>query len=494
MGWEEKYEVVIGLEVHAQLGTTSKIFCGCSTQFGDDPNSHTCPVCLGLPGALPVLNREVAPMAARAALALGCRINPLSLFARKNYFYPDLPKGYQISQYDRPFSEQGVVEIDTSERDEKGRPTVWQRKRFRLTRLHIEEDAGKSIHDGLPDSDEASYVDLNRSGVPLVEIVSEPDFRSSWEAYDYVQYLRQSLQYVGVCDGNMEEGNLRCDANVSVRPRGQQALGTKIELKNLNSFRFLQRALAYEIERQIAVLESGGKLRQETRLWNDKEGKTFVMRTKESADDYRYFPEPDLPPLIVSEEWIEQMRQELPELPGPRKQRFMAQYGLSFDDAGLLTATREMADYYEAAVAQGVEARSAANWILSELTFLLKNSNQVIGKSPITPQRLAEMIKLIETGTISGKIAKTVIEDMFHSGKSAAEIVTEKGLIQISDPSEVQRIIDHVLQTNPDKVAAYQGGRESLMGFFVGQVMRETKGKANPQLVNDLLGKALAGG
>jgi aspartyl-tRNA(Asn)/glutamyl-tRNA(Gln) amidotransferase subunit B len=325
-----------------------------------------------------------------------------------------------------------------------------------------------------------------------VEIVSEPDFRSSWEAYDYVQHVRQTLQYVGVCDGNMEEGNLRCDANVSVRPKGTETFGTKIELKNLNSFRFLHRALEYEINRQIEVLESGGELRQETRLWNEKEGKTYVMRTKEYAHDYRYFPEPDLPPLVVTEEWIREIEQELPELPGPRKQRLMDQYGLSLEDAGILTATREIADYYEAVVARGVDAHAAANWVLGELTFLLKISNQGITTCPVTPENLAGMIKLIEAGTISGKIAKTIIEEMFSTGQTAEQVVAEKGLVQISDPGEIQRIIDRILQTNPDEVAAYRGGKAQLLGFFVGQVMRETKGKANPGLVNQLLHQALA--
>ncbi len=488
----DKYEVIIGLEVHAQLKTKSKIFCGCSTAFGDEPNANTCPVCLGLPGALPVLNREAIRLAAKAALALGCRINPVSIFARKNYFYPDLPKGYQISQYEQPFSEHGEVEIMTSERDERGRPIQWRRKVIRLTRLHIEEDAGKSIHDGLPDSAEASYVDLNRSGVPLVEIVSEPDFRSSWEAYDYVQHLRQTLQYIDVCEGNMEEGNLRCDANVSVRPKGATEYGTKIELKNLNSFRFLQRALEYEVHRQIEVLESGGELRQETRLWNEREGKTTVMRTKEYAHDYRYFPEPDLPPLILTPEWIEEVKRELPELPGPRRQRFIEQYGLSFEDATTLTATRSMADYYEAVVAQGVEARAAANWILSELIYLLRSSGSDISACPITPPHLAGMIKLISEGTISGKIAKTVIQEMFQTGKTAEEVVKEKGLVQLSDPAQLEPIIDEVLQAHPDKVNAYRGGKVGLLGFFVGQVMKATKGKANPQLVNQLLREKLA--
>lgn len=494
MNLRDRYEVVIGLEVHAQLKTRTKMFCGCSTAFGDDPNANTCPVCLGLPGALPVLNREAVRMAGKAALALGCQINLVSVFARKNYFYPDLPKGYQISQYDRPFSEHGVVEIETSERDERGRPTEWKRKTFRLARLHLEEDAGKLIHGSLDGSGEASYVDLNRSGVPLVEIVSEPDFRSSWEAYDYVQYLRQTLQYIDVCDGNMEEGNLRCDANISVRRQGAAELGTKIELKNLNSFRFLQRALEYEIQRQIAILESGGRLQQETRLWNEKEAKTVVMRTKEDAPDYRYFPEPDLPPLVVSPAWIEQLRRELPELPGPRRRRFVQQYGLSFEDASTLTSTRAMADYYEAVVHHGVEARAAANWLLSEVIFLLKQAHQEITDCRLSPEQLASLIKLIDRGTISGKMAKTVLQEMFRTGKPAEQVVRDQGLVQISDPLEVDSIIRQVLDAHADEVEAYRAGKTQLFGFFVGQVMKATKGKANPQVVNERLRLALSAG
>jgi len=494
MSARDKYEVVIGLEIHAQLKTRSKIFCGCSTRFGDEPNQNTCPVCLGLPGSLPVLNREAVRMAAKAALTLGCRINPVSIFARKNYFYPDLCKGYQISQYDQPFSEHGEVEIDTAERDDQGRPIRWVRKTFRIRRLHLEEDAGKSIHDGMPDSDRASYIEFNRSGVPLVEIVSEPDFRSSWEAYDYMQYLRQALQWVDVCEGNMEEGNLRCDANVSVRPKGASELGTKIELKNLNSFRFLQKALEYEINRQIEVLENGGQLVQETRLWNEAEGKTCVMRTKEEAHDYRYFPEPDLPPLVVSEEWIEEIKRELPELPNRRKWRFIEQYGLSLDDAATLTATRALADYYEAVVQQTGDPRASANWILSELMGLTKAAGLEVTECPVTPEKLAGMIRLIADGTISGKIAKTVLEEMFTSGKAAEDVVREKGLVQITDAIELESVIRRVMEAHPKQVEDYRAGKEKLFGFFVGQVMKETQGKANPPLVNELLRKLLAGG
>jgi aspartyl-tRNA(Asn)/glutamyl-tRNA(Gln) amidotransferase subunit B len=363
----EKYEVVIGLEVHAQLKTESKIFCGCSTRFGDEPNANTCPVCLGLPGALPVLNGGVVELATRTALALNLKINRESIFARKNYFYPDLPKGYQISQYTEPFSEHGWVEIATGDRDETGHARELATKRFGITRMHLEEDAGKSIHDGMPDSDTRTYVDLNRSGTPLAEIVSEPDFRSSWEAYDYVQYLRRVLQYVDSCDANLEEGNLRCDANVSVRPVGQEAFGTKVELKNLNSVRFLQRALEYEIDRQIGVVESGGTIVQETRLWSERENKTYTMRSKEDAHDYRYFPEPDLPPLRVPEELVERVRAALPEMPEARRERFVRELKLSYEDASVLTTSRELADYFEAAATASGNARSSANWIRNEL-------------------------------------------------------------------------------------------------------------------------------
>jgi aspartyl-tRNA(Asn)/glutamyl-tRNA(Gln) amidotransferase subunit B len=491
MNARDKYEVVIGLEIHAQLKTQSKIFCGCSTRFGEGPNQNTCPVCLGLPGALPVLNRDAVRMAGRAAIALGCRINSTSIFARKNYFYPDLPKGYQISQYDQPFSVNGEVEIDTAERDDQARAIKWTRKKFRIHRLHIEEDAGKSIHDGMPDSDRASYIEFNRSGVPLVEIVSEPDFRSSWEAYDYMQYLRQTLQYVDVCDGNMEEGNLRCDANISVRLRGASEFGTKIEMKNLNSFRFMQKALEYEIDRQIEVLERGGRLTQETRLWNEAEGKTYVMRTKEEAHDYRYFPEPDLPPLKVAEEWVEELKRDLPELPNQRKWRFIEQYGLPLDDAATLTATRALADYYEATARQSGDPRASANWILSELTGLTKAAGVEVTECSVTPEKLAGLIRLIADGTISGKIAKTVLEEMFTGGKTAEDVVREKGLVQIRDASELESAIRRVMDANPKHVEEYRGGKEKLFGFFVGQVMKETQGKANPQLVNELLRKLL---
>ena len=488
----DKYETVIGLEIHAQLRTESKIFCGCPTRFGDEPNANTCPVCLGLPGALPVLNRKALEMAGLAALALNLKVNRESIFSRKNYFYPDLPKGYQISQYDRPFSEHGWVEIATAERNDHGQPIEWQTKRFQITRLHIEEDAGKSLHEGMPDATK-SYVDLNRSGVPLAEIVSEPDFRSSWEAYDYMQYLRRTLLYVGVCDGNMEEGSLRCDANVSVRLRGEEKLGTRVELKNLNSFRFLQKALEYEIDRQIAVVEAGEKVVQETRLWNERESKTFSMRSKEEAHDYRYFPEPDLPPLTVSEEFIAELGEKLPELPEARRARFMTDYSLSFEDAAQLTDSRQMADYFETVASAGGNSRAAANWILNELVRELKSSATDIADSPVSAASLAEMITMIDSGTISGKMAKEVLVEMYSSGKSAKEIVQAKGGGQLSDESEIARIADQIITANPKQLEQYRAGKTSLIGFFVGQVMKQSGGRANPQVVNQVLKLKLEG-
>jgi aspartyl-tRNA(Asn)/glutamyl-tRNA(Gln) amidotransferase subunit B len=487
----EKYESVIGLEIHAQLKTDSKIFCGCSTRFGDEPNANTCAVCLGLPGALPVLNRQALKMATRAALALNLKINRESIFSRKNYFYPDLPKGYQISQFDRPFSEYGWVEIPTATRDEAGRPVEWGLKKFQITRLHIEEDAGKSIHEGLAESASKSYVDLNRSGTPLAEIVSEPDFRSSWEAYDYVQFLRRALQYVDVCDGNMEEGNLRCDANVSVRLRGADKLGTRVELKNLNSFRFLQKAIDFEIDRQIAVIEAGGTIVQETRLWNEKDSKTYSMRSKEEAHDYRYFPEPDLPPLTVSDAFIEEQIALMPELPEARRRRFIETYGLSIDDAALLTDTRSMADYYESVVRVCDHPKAAANWLLNELARELKNSNMEINDSPVKAEALAGMIQLIEVGTISGKMAKDVLVEMYKSGKAAEEIVEAMGGAQISDESAIRALIEQVVLASAKQLEQYRAGKTSLFGFFVGQTLKASGGKANPQIVNKLLKEIL---
>jgi len=486
----DKYEVVIGLEIHAQLRTDSKIFCGCSTRFGDEANSNTCPVCLGLPGALPVLNRRVVEMAARAALALNLNISHESIFSRKNYFYPDLPKGYQISQYDRPFSEHGWVEIPTSERNESGHATDWRTKKFCITRLHIEEDAGKSLHEGMPETNK-SYVDLNRSGVPLAEIVSEPDFRSSWEAYDYMQYLRRTLLYIGVCDGNMEEGSLRCDANVSVRLRGAEKFGTKVELKNLNSFRFLQKAIEYEIDRQIAAIEAGQAIVQETRLWNEQDSKTYSMRSKEEAHDYRYFPEPDLPPLVIAEDLIEKLRAELPELPDARRRRFVDEYGLSLDDAAQLTDSRGTADYFESAARACGNAKAAANWILNELMREMKAASVDISTSPVSAESLAEMIKMIDGGGISGKMAKDVLVRMYRSGKTAEEIVGEMGGSQVSDEAEIRAFVDQAIASSPKQLEQYRAGKTSLVGFFVGQVMKLSGGRANPQVVNEVLKKAL---
>ncbi|MBK9313628.1 MAG: Asp-tRNA(Asn)/Glu-tRNA(Gln) amidotransferase subunit GatB [Acidobacteria bacterium] len=482
---KEGWEAVIGLEVHAQLNTDSKIFCACSTSFGEEPNQNTCPVCLGLPGALPVLNRQAVNNAGKAALAINLKINPESIFSRKNYFYPDLPKGYQISQFDRPFSEHGQVEILTSERDEGGRPVDWQLRRFGITRAHIEEDAGKSVHDiGDPTK---SHVNLNRAGTPLLEIVSEPDFRTSWEAYDYVTFLRRTLQYIDVCDGNMEEGNLRCDANVSVRPAGREKFGTRAEIKNLNSLRFLQKAIDYEIDRQIALIEAGGEVVQETRLWNEKENKTYTMRSKEDAHDYRYFPEPDLPPLEVSQAWMEQLRAELPELPEARRQRFIRQYELSPDEAFTLTGQRELADYFEEAATTAGNPRAAANWVLSELLRELKNASIDITRSKISAGSLGSLIKLIDDQTISGKIAKDVFVDMFATGKAPEEIVKEKGLVQITDTSAIEKVVDEVIGANPKQFEQYRSGKTALLGFFVGQVIKATGGKANPQAVNEIL-------
>ncbi len=487
------WETIIGLEIHAQLSTDSKIFCGCSTRFGDAPNENTCPVCLGLPGALPVLNRRVVELGARAALALGLHINQRSIFSRKNYFYPDLPKGYQISQYDQPFSANGELEIMTAERDDSGHPTEWRPKKISITRLHLEEDAGKNVHEGLPDVVRFSYVDLNRAGTPLAEIVTEPEFRSSWEAYDYVNHVRRALQWVGASEADMEKGNLRCEANVSVRRIGDVKFGTKTELKNLNSVRFMQRAIEYEVDRQINVLESGGRLVQETRLWDDRLMETRPMRSKEEAHDYRYFPEPDLPPLVVSEEFVERIRAEMPELPEARRKRFMEQYGLSFSDASQLTSERSLADYYEAAVGVSSNARGTANWLRSELLRELEAAELLAAASPIPPAELGDLVRMIDEEKISGKQGKDVLIEMFKTGKGAAAIVEEQGLVQVSDTGEIDRIIDEVLAANPQQVAGYRAGKETLFGFFVGQVMKASKGKANPKVVNERLKEKLKG-
>jgi aspartyl-tRNA(Asn)/glutamyl-tRNA(Gln) amidotransferase subunit B len=485
------WETIIGLEVHAQLNTESKIFCGCSTHFGDEPNSHTCPVCLGLPGALPVLNWRAVELGARAALALGLNINQRSIFSRKNYFYPDLPKGYQISQYDQPFSANGVLEIMTADRDEAGHAHNWRPMIVNVTRLHLEEDAGKNVHEGLPDVDRYSYIDLNRAGTPLAEIVTEPDFRSSWQAYDYVNHVRRALLWVGASEADMEKGNLRCEANVSVRRIGETKFGTKVELKNLNSVRFMQRAIEFEVERHIKTLESGGRLVQETRLWDEKAAETRAMRSKEEAHDYRYFPEPDLPPLIVTNDFIEGVRATMPELPGPRAKRFAEQYGLSFSDAAQLTAERSLADYYESAVEASGNARSAANWIRSELSRELEHANLTADKSPIPAAELGALLRMIDEGKISGKQGKDVLVEMFATGKPAASVIEERGLVQVSDTGEIDRVIDEVIAASPNQLEQYRSGKEALFGFFVGQVMKASKGKANPKVVNDRLREKL---
>ena len=485
------WETIIGLEIHAQLSTESKIFCGCATRFGDEPNANTCPTCLGLPGALPVLNRRAVQLGARAALALGLRINQQSIFARKNYFYPDLPKGYQISQYDQPFSANGELEIMTAERDEAGHPIEWRPKKIRITRLHLEEDAGKNVHEGLPDVDRYSYIDLNRAGVPLAEIVTEPDFRSSWEAYDYVNHVRRALQWVGASEADMEKGNLRCEANVSVRRVGDEKFGTKVELKNLNSVRFMQRAIEFEVARHIKTLESGGRISQETRLWDDRALETRVMRSKEEAHDYRYFPEPDLPPLIVSEQFVEAVRRELPELPENRRKRFGEQYGLSYADASQLVSERSLADYYEKAVEASGNARATANWIRSELLRELEANGLSAVDSPVAAAELGALVRMIDEAKISGKQGKDVLVEMFKTGKPAATIVEEQGLVQVSDTTEIDALIDSVIAANPDQVAAYRSGKETLIGFFVGQVIRASKGKANPKVVNERLREKL---
>jgi aspartyl-tRNA(Asn)/glutamyl-tRNA(Gln) amidotransferase subunit B len=475
------YEPVIGLEVHAQLKTATKIFCACSTRFGDPPNINTCPVCLGLPGSLPVLNRRALELALRASLALHLCVQERSRFARKNYFYPDLPKGYQISMYELPLATEGWLEIEHD----------GARKRIGITRLHLEEDAAKNMHEGFPDSDRYSYVDYNRGGTPLAEIVSEPDLRSPAEAYAYLNTLKQVLEYVQVSDCNMEEGSLRCDANVSVRRRGAEQFGTKAEVKNLNSFRYLQRALEYEIERQIGVLESGGRVSQETRLWNVGEGRTEPMRSKEFAHDYRYFPDPDLLPVHVDAAWLGEIERQMPELPGARRERFMREHGLSAYDADVLTATRARADYFEGTVAAGAQAKSAASWIGTELLRRLNDSGRDIEASPVSPAALAALLRRVESGDITGATGKKVFAAMFDTGKSAEEIIAAEGLAQIQDTGEIEKLCREVIEKNPDNVAKYRAGNEGVLKFFVGQVMRASRGQANPQLVNDTLKRLL---
>jgi len=475
-----QYEAVIGLEAHAQMLTESKIFCGCSTKFGSEPNTQTCPVCIGMPGVLPVLNRKALEFAIKTGLAMNCRIASYSRFARKNYFYPDLPNGYQISQYELPICEHGFLEILV-----KG-----QTRRIGITRVHMEEDAGKNIHEG---SGNFSFVDLNRTGVPLMEIVSEPDMRTPGEASEYMKKLRAILRYLGVCDGNMEQGSLRCDANVSVRPVGQRELGTRTEVKNINSFKFVEKALEYEIKRQIRLLEEGGKVIQETRLWDSSRGITESMRGKEEAHDYRYFPEPDLVPMMPTNEWVDEIRTSLPELPDKKRGRFISAYGLPEYDADLLTAEKTMAEWFEEAVRAGAQPKTVSNWMTGELARLLNEENTSIETCQLKPVQLAEMIRLIDNGTISGKIAKTVFDEMYRTAKNPEEIIKEKGLLQISDSGAIEKAIDEVIEKNPKEAERFRAGDEKLISFFVGQVMKSTRGKANPQMVNEILKKKLGG-
>jgi len=476
-----KYEPVIGLEVHVQLLTATKIFCACSTQFGAPPNTNVCPVCLGLPGALPVLNRQVVEFAVLASMALNCRINEASIFARKNYFYPDLPKGYQISQYDRPLAEHGYIDIETA---------VGGTKRIGITRLHLEEDAGKSLHEGFSDA-EHSYIDLNRSGTPLAEIVSEPDLRSPEEAFEYLTRLKEIILYTGVSDCNMEEGSLRCDANVSIRPRGQKEFGTKTEIKNVNSFRFVRQALEYEIERQIEVLEEGGRITQETRLYNSTEGRTYGMRLKEHAHDYRYFPEPDLLPLVVDRAWQEKIKDKLPELPEARRSRMVNEYGITMQDAGVLTATRSLADQFEEAARAAKNPKKVANLVQSELMGRLKAKNLEIEQSPISMKGVAFSADLVESGAISGKMLKDLYDLAFERSQDFPVVYEKEKPQQISDDATIEKMIDEVIAASPKQLEQYRAGKTTIIGFFVGQVMKVSKGQANPEKVNELLKKKL---
>jgi aspartyl-tRNA(Asn)/glutamyl-tRNA(Gln) amidotransferase subunit B len=477
----EKYEPVIGLEVHVQLLTATKIFCGCSTKFGAPPNTNVCPVCLGLPGALPVLNKKAVEFAVLAAQALNCKVRETSIFARKNYFYPDLPKGYQISQYDKPLAEHGFIEI----------PSASGTKRIGITRLHLEEDAGKSLHEGFPDSATSSYIDLNRSGVPLIEIVSEPDMRSPDEAHEYLTLLKEIILYTGVSDCNMEEGSLRCDANVSVRPRSQEKFGTKTEIKNVNSFRFIREALEYEIDRQIDIIESGGRIEQETRLYNSAEGKTYGMRSKEQAHDYRYFPEPDLLPLVVDAAWQEEIRGMLPELPEARRKRMVTQYGITEYDAGVLTISKSLADQFEEAAKAAKNPKRVANLVQSELMGRLKGKGLGIQQSPISMKGVAISADLLESNTISSKILKDLYDKAFEHNEDFSTVYEREKPQQITDTAAIDKIIDEVLAANPKQLEQYRAGKITVIGFFVGQVMKASKGQASPGLVNELLKKKL---
>ena len=480
----QRYETVIGLEVHVQLTTNTKIFCGCSTQFGQTPNSQTCPVCLGLPGALPVLNQQVVELAIKTGLATNCQIAPRSIFARKNYFYPDLPKGYQISQFELPVCEHGWLDINLEDGSSK---------RIGITRAHMEEDAGKLIHGDKVETAGSSLVDLNRACTPLLEIVSEPDMRSPEEAIAYLKKLHQIVVYLGVCDGNLEEGSFRCDANVSVRPYGQAEFGTRAELKNINSFRFIKQAIEYEVERQIDLIETGGKVIQETRLFDSNTGLTRSMRGKEEAHDYRYFPDPDLVPLVISPEWIEKVRATLPELPDAKRNRFVAELGLSAYDAEVLAADRALADYFDACVALDKDAKGCANWIMGDVLRKLKETETEISAAPVSPELLTGLLARIADNTISGKIAKMVFEKMWQSGQSADQIIAAEGLKQVTDTGAIEALVDEVIAANPGQVAEYLGGKDKLIGFFVGKVMQASQGKANPGMVNQLLIKKLKG-
>ncbi len=472
-----QYETIIGLEVHVELKTKTKIFCSCSTEFGAEPNHHVCPVCMGLPGVLPVLNKKVVEYGILAGLALNCQIADFSKFDRKNYFYPDLPKAFQVSQYDLPIAEHGHLEFDTGEGE----------KRVGITRIHMEEDAGKLVHQGSISTTTHSLVDYNRTGVPLIEIVSEPDMRSPEEAKAYVEKLKAIIQYTDVSDCKMQEGSLRCDANVSVRPLGNKEFGTKVEIKNLNSFKAMQRALEYEIERQIDVVEDNGQIVQETRTWDENKGITLALRSKEEAQDYRYFPEPDLVPVVISREWVDSIKKLLPELPDEKKRRYIEEFGLPPYDASVITVSKDIASFFEACTRNYPEAKAISNWIMGDLTRLLNSHNMDIKECSIKPQQLVEMLKLLDNGTISGKIAKTVFEAMFETGKDPGVIVEEKGLKQISDASAIEGIIDRAIEDNPKSVEDYKKGKKKAIGFLVGQVMKASKGKANPQVVNDIL-------